>query len=74
MRIVLLIVTFFVLSSARFNTDGRSAQKEVQHLKGMKSNQDDRIDLNEPWPFKNTLSNADPNIVELLDQVEFSES
>lgn len=70
----MLIATFFFLSSARFNTDGRSAQKEVQRLKGIKSNQDDRIDLNEPWPFKNTLSNTDPNIVELLDQIEFLES
>lgn len=74
MRIVLLISALLILSSARFNTDGRSAQKEVQRLKGIKSNKDDKIDLNEPWPFKSTLSKADPSIVELIDQIEYSES
>lgn len=67
MRIVLLIAAFFVLSSARFNTDGRSAQKEVKRLKGIKSNQDNGIDLNEPWPFKNTIQQRDPYLSELVD-------
>lgn len=71
MRIVLLVSGLLVLCSSRFSTDGRSALKEVQHLKGIKSNLDDKVDLNEPWPFKNTLSKTDPSIAELMVQIEF---
>lgn len=68
MRIVLLVMALFVFCSARIKTEGRSAKREMQQLKSVKTTRYDEIDMEEPWPFTETLDKTDPTLVELIVQ------
>ena len=66
-------MALFVFCSARIKTEGRSAQREMQQIKNVEKPQFDEINMEEPWPFTETLGKSDPTLAELIVHVKNAE-